>query len=84
MRKTALIAIFILAALALPAWAQTAADQTALATLADTPSLKKIPAKKLFGSMKLPADLKSKPSDSTPKGAWPAARPFPPMVRLGR
>jgi len=77
MRKTILIAIAILAALALPARAQTAADQAALATLADTPSLEKIPAKKLFGGMKLPADLKTNAIGFYAKGCLAGAQALP-------
>jgi penicillin-insensitive murein DD-endopeptidase len=67
MYKTALFIIAILTALALPARAQSAADQAALMTLAEIP-ITKLSAKKLFGSLKLPANLKSRAIGSYAKG----------------
>jgi penicillin-insensitive murein DD-endopeptidase len=88
MRKTALFFILSLA-WADPAAAQSAADQAGLAALAELP-IGKQPAKKLFGSLKLPANLKPRAIGFYAKGclaggaALPVDGPAWQVMRLSR
>ena len=72
--------LILLALLALaltgPVLAQTVTEQAALAALPDK-SLAKLPAKKLFGTMTLPADLKPRAIGSYAKGCLAGAEELP-------
>lgn len=74
----------ILLGLTSAAFAQTVVDQTALAKKADASqpealqaNILKIPAKKLFGSEKLPADLKSKAIGNYARGCMAGGKALP-------
>jgi penicillin-insensitive murein endopeptidase len=89
MRKMAFFLLAMVIALTLPAAAQTAADRAGLAALVDV-SITKLPAKKLFGSQKLPANLSSRAIGSYAKGclaggkALPVSGPAWQVMRLSR
>jgi penicillin-insensitive murein DD-endopeptidase len=65
-----------LAVLAVPAAAQSAAEAAMLARMSDT-TLEKIPAKKLFGSQRAPANLSARAIGSYAKGCLAGGKSLP-------
>ena len=71
-----ILAVLLLAALSVPAMAQTAKEAAALAAIAEK-ALIKTPAKKLFGAQKQPSDMKARAIGSYAKGCLAGGKALP-------